>query len=68
MSDLTILIIWFVSAVVGGFIIWLRQGRYLADVQPMAFLMCGPITLAIALLAPTSALTSKEKSEGKSNG
>lgn len=65
MSDPMILVVWFLSALVGGFIIWLKQGRYLADVQPMGFLMCGPLTLVIAILVPPSWLTSRDKAEGK---
>jgi len=46
-------------------ILWLRQGRFLTDSQIPACIIFGPISLLIAVFAPSDLLTSREKSEGK---
>ena len=46
--------------IVGGFVIWWKQGKYLTELQPVCFLIFGPITPLIALL-PRSFFTSHEK-------
>jgi len=47
----------------GGFIIWMKQGRYLTEDQPIAFLMFGPLMPLISLL-PKRFFTSREQQEG----
>ena len=49
-----------VCPLVGGFIIWLKQGKYLTEEQPMAFVLFGPLMPLIALL-PKSFFTSREE-------
>jgi hypothetical protein len=63
-------VIWFGSALLGGVLIYFKQKRFLADVQPIGFLFCGPLTLLLAIILPASMFTSREKSEGRrgSNG
>lgn len=46
-------------------ILWLRQGRFIADVQIPAAVVFGPVSLLIAILAPRDMLTSKADSEGR---
>lgn len=45
---------------VGGLIIWWKQGKYLTDQQPFAFLLLGPLMPFIALL-PKSFFTSRKQ-------
>jgi hypothetical protein len=49
---------------VGGLIIWWKQGWYLTEQQPMAFVLFGPIMPLIALL-PRSFFTSRAQAEGR---
>jgi hypothetical protein len=65
MGNLTLFVVWAGSAFVGGLLIYFKQGRFLTDQQPIAFMICGPITLLIGLFSPKSWLTSKAKSEGR---
>jgi len=57
--------IWIVCAVVGGLAVYFKQGRYLTDQQPVAFLICGPIALLMAVFLPKSWFTSRKQAEGK---
>jgi hypothetical protein len=60
------LVAYIVCPALACFILWLRQGRFLAaDVQIPGAILLGPISLLIALFVPRSMLTSREKSEGK---
>jgi hypothetical protein len=45
---------------IGGWIIWRKQGKYLTDEQPFAFFLGGPLTLLLSAL-PKSWFTSREK-------
>lgn len=48
------------------FILWLRQGRFLAaDVQIPGAILFGPLSLLIALFVPRSVLTSRAEQEDK---
>ena len=49
-----------VCPLLGGFIIWIKQGRYLTEEQPPAFLLMGPLMPLIALL-PKRFFTSREE-------
>ena len=44
----------------GGYVIWRKQGKYLTEDQPFAFVILGPIMPFICLL-PKSFFTSREK-------
>ena len=59
------LIAYGVCPLVGGFIIWQKQGKFITEEQPLAFLLFGPLMLLIALL-PKSFFTSREQQRGKS--
>lgn len=67
MRELIGFAVWVASAVIGGVVIYLKQGRYLTEEQPVAFFICGPITLVMAVLCPSRWFTSREKAEGKSD-
>ena len=61
---------WIVAYVVcpalACFIIWLRQGRFLAsDVQIPGAVLLGPLSLLLALFVPRSMLTSRAEQEGE---
>ncbi len=64
MSNLILLLVWVGTAFVGGLLIYFKQGRFLTDQQPIAFMVCGPLTLLIGLFSPRSWLTSRAESEG----
>ena len=65
MDNLTIDLIWVGSAIIGGILIYFKQGKFLTEQQPVAFVICGPITLLIGIFVPSRWLTSRGKSEGK---
>ena len=46
-------------------ILWLRQGRFLADVQIPSSFILGPLSLLVALFSPRDLLTSRAKQEGR---
>lgn len=59
-------LIWYgVCPVIGLFIIWLKQGRYLDEIQIMPAFLFGPVLPIMALIIPSSMWTSREKREGK---
>lgn len=63
---MTMLMAYVVCPALACFILWLRQGRFLAaDVQIPGAILFGPISLLIALFVPRNMLTSREQSEGK---
>ena len=62
---MTVTIVWVVCAIVGGVIVRWKQKGYLTEEQPLAFLMCGPITLLLSIVVPAKYFTSREKAEGK---
>lgn len=58
------IVAYFVCPLVGGFIIWRKQGKYLTDQQPLAFLLLGPLMPLIALL-PRRFFANQKGQEGK---
>lgn len=58
------IIAYVVCPIIGGTIIWWKQGKYLTEQQPFCFILFGPFTPLIALL-PKSFFTSRMRAEGK---
>lgn len=56
---------YFLCPIIGGTIIWWKQGKYLTEDQPFAFLLMGPLMPLIALL-PKNFFTNREEQEGAS--
>ncbi len=50
-----------VCPLVGGWIIWWKQGKFLTREQPLAFFVFGPLTLFFAML-PTKFWSRQDKS------
>lgn len=64
MSKLLVwLIAYGVCPLLGGLIIWWKQGKFLTDTQPFALLLFGPLSLFFALM-PRSMFTSREQYYG----
>jgi len=45
-------------------ILWIRQGKFLDDIQVLPCFMLGPMSLIIAMFTPKSMLTSASKAKG----
>jgi hypothetical protein len=61
LSDFWTVVIYFASGLLSIGIIYFKQGRYLTDEQPFACIICGPLTLLMALILPASCFGSYEK-------
>ena len=54
-----------ICPLVGGVIIWHKQGRFLTEDQPFAFLLLGPVMPLVALL-PKRYFTNRKEQQGSS--
>ncbi len=55
------IIAYLVCPLLGLYIIWRKQGRFLDEVQIFPAFLCGPLTLLIAIFVSARHLTSRKK-------